>query len=264
MAEALSRPERVPVTVVIPTLNESSRIATCLASVAWAGEIIVADGGSEDDTVERARQAGARVVELPGGWIADQRNAAIAEARHDWILALDADEVASAELATEIGRRLVHADAEAFDIRRRNFYRGVELTSGSWSRDWITRLYRRNRRYLRHRVHEHLDPGPPAARLAATILHHPYQDLAHHVRKIHRYAEWAAADLADRGIQPSIAATALRPLWRFWRSYLLDGGWRQGRAGFIAAALGAYGVFLKYAFLEERAAGPPPPPGDGR
>ena len=264
MADAGSSVQRVPITVVVPTLNESSRILACLASVAWAGEIIVADGGSEDDTVTLARQAGARVLVLPGVWIADQRNAAIVEAHHDWILALDADETASPELGTEIGRAIASPTAAAFDVRRRNFYLGRELTTGSWSRAWITRLYRSNRRYLRHRVHERLAPGPSAARLEATILQHPYRDLAHHLEKIHRYAQWSAADLADQGVEPSLTAVALRPFARFWRSYLLDGGWREGSDGFIAAAIGAYGVFLRYAFLQERKSASPARDADDR
>lgn len=252
MADQDPRSARVPVTVVIPTLNESARIEACLRSVAWAGEIIVADGGSEDDTVARARQAGARVLDVPGGWIADQRNAAIAAAAHEWILALDADETASPELREELLGILTAPGAAAYRIRRRNFWQGEELATGSWARDWVTRLYRSDRRYLRHRVHERLDPGGDPARLRATLLHTPYRDLAHHLQKIHRYAEWAAADLDEQGAQPSFTSLMGRPLARFWRSYLFDSGWRQGRRGFVAAALGAYGVFLKYSFLLER------------
>jgi glycosyltransferase involved in cell wall biosynthesis len=251
MAEQADQPATIPVTVIVPTLNEAPRISTCLASVRWAAEIIVADGGSEDDTIARARQAGARTIEIQNGWIADQRNAAIQAARHRWILALDADETASPELADDVARVLANPEADAYRIRRRNFQRGEELTRGSWGRDWVTRLYRSDRRYLRHRVHERLEPGPEPGRLDATIFHTPYRDLAHHIEKIHRYAAWAAADLAEEGAQASFPALLTRPLARFWRSYLLDGGWRRGGEGVVAAALGAYGVFLKYAFLRE-------------
>jgi len=243
---------RVPVTVIVPTLNEASRIAGCLGSIAWAGEIIVADGGSDDDTVLRAKQAGARVLELPGAWIADQRNAAVEAARHEWIFALDADETASPEMADELVEILASPTRDAYRIRRRNFLRGVELRQGSWGRDWVTRLFRRDRRYLRSRVHERLAPGPEPGHLRATLVHVPYRDLAHQLAKMRNYAEWAAADLAERGIRASLAALAGRPVLRFWRTYLLDGWWRRGRAGFIDSALAAYGVFLKYAFLFER------------
>ena len=93
----------VPITVVIPTLDEAARIEACLASVRWAGEIIVADGGSTDATVALARAAGATVLERCGPTIAAQRNQAIAQAAHPWVLALDADEVVSPDLAAELG-----------------------------------------------------------------------------------------------------------------------------------------------------------------
>src|ERR1051326_4330499 len=89
---------RIPVSVVIPTLNEASRIGTAIGTVQWADEVIVADAGSTDETVAIARGAGARVLEVPGRTIGAQRNAAIELARNPWILALDADEEVTPEL----------------------------------------------------------------------------------------------------------------------------------------------------------------------
>src|SRR5438034_11259913 len=82
----------VPLTVVIPTLNEEGQIAAALEALRWADEVIVADGGSTDRTVELARSHGAAVIEVRGESIGLQRNAAIARARNEWVLALDADE----------------------------------------------------------------------------------------------------------------------------------------------------------------------------
>ena len=96
----------LPVTIVIPTLNEADQIADCVRQVAWADEIIVADAGSTDGTVELAREAGALVLEQTGPTIAAQRNAAIARARNNWIFALDADERFTDELRTELAATL--------------------------------------------------------------------------------------------------------------------------------------------------------------
>ena len=84
--------QKLPITVVIPTLNESWQIAEAMDALSWADEVIVADGGSTDDTVTIARERGAKVMEVTGTTIAGQRNAAIAVARNEWVLALDADE----------------------------------------------------------------------------------------------------------------------------------------------------------------------------
>src|SRR5690349_24835261 len=84
--------ERVAISVVIPTLNEASRIEEALASVRWADQVIVVDGGSSDRTVALAKRTGAEVLVVRGRTIAEQRNAGIARARNHWVLALDADE----------------------------------------------------------------------------------------------------------------------------------------------------------------------------
>jgi len=232
-----------------------------VASAAFADEILVADAGSTDDTVALARAAGATVLERTGPTIAAQRNAAIARARHQWVLALDADERATPELAAELAAVVAAPAHAAYRIRRRNFYLGVEQTRGSWARDWVLRLFGRDQRYIERRVHEGFPPIADRGDLAATIVHHPYKSLAHHIEKLHRYAEWGAADLWDRGVRTSGSDLTVRPAGRFIKAYFIGGDMLEGKQGFIQAVLGAYAGFLKYAYLwakeiEEKEKGP--------
>src|SRR5262245_3133961 len=115
---------RLPISVVIPTLNEGRRIAAALETVRWADDVIVADGGSSDDTVSIARAAGARVINAPGRTIGAQRNAAISVARHRWVLALDADEAVTPELRQSLARLCVDDTPThtAFRVRSRNWH----------------------------------------------------------------------------------------------------------------------------------------------
>lgn len=246
-AEPPSRP--VPLTVVIPTRNEAAQIADCVRHLAWAAEVIVADGGSTDDTPRFAREAGATVLESTGPTIAAQRNAAIARARHAWVFALDADERVTPELSTELARVVAAPTHEAYRVRRRNFHFGHELTRGRWGRDWVTRLFPRERRYVERRVHEGLEPVTDVGRLDGTLLHNPYRDLRHQIDKMNHYAELGALDLWDRGRRASLWDLTGRPWGRFLRAWLLHGAWRDGRYGFVASTLGAFTVFLKYAHL---------------
>ena len=189
----------IPVTVVIPTWNEADQIAECISGAAWADEIIVADAGSTDDTVSLARGLGARVLEATGPTIAAQRNAAIAQARNEWILAVDADERVTNPLREELTRVIRAPQYSAYRVRRRNFYLGRELTRGRWGKDWVTRFFTRDRRYIERRVHERLAPGPEPGRLTAYLDHVPYRDLAHQLEKMNRYALWGALDLHEQG-----------------------------------------------------------------
>jgi glycosyltransferase involved in cell wall biosynthesis len=239
----------VPVTVIIPTLNEADQIAECIGRAAWADEIIVADAGSTDATVSVAQGLGARVLERTGPTIAAQRNAAIAAARNQWVLAIDADERTTDELRDEIACTVGAPAHPVYRIRRRNFYLGRELTRGHWGKDWVTRLFTRERRYLERRVHERLEPVADPGFLQGCLDHVPYRDLYHHLEKMNRYALWGAEDLFDQGLRASAWDLSARPVGRFLRAYLLQGGFLDGRFGLTTSVLGAYTAFMKYAHL---------------
>jgi glycosyltransferase involved in cell wall biosynthesis len=246
------------ISVVIPTFNEGAQIAHAIADLSWADEIIVVDGGSTDDTATAAEAAGAVVLIVDGETIAGQRNAGIAAARNGWVLALDADERVSPQLRAELGevvggRQPIHA---AYRMKFRNHYLGRELKFGPWGRDWHVRLFTRDRRYNRNRVHERLEPIDDVGTLTGPILHYPYRDLAHHLAKVVKYARWGADDLHARGRTAGLWELAARPAWRFLRDYVLFAGWRDGSVGFVAAVVSSFAAFLKYAFLFARSRSP--------
>lgn len=245
------RPVPAPLTIVIPTLNEAGQIAECVRALGWADDVIVADASSADGTADLARAAGARV--MVGSWdtIAAQRNAAIAAARHEWILALDADERVGEALAEEVGDAIRAPRHEAYAARRRNVYLGREMAHGGWGDDWVVRVFRRDRRFVERRVHEAVERHRDVGRLHARLDHFPYRDLTHHVAKLDRYSSWAAQDLAERGRRAGLGDLLLRPPARFFRTYVLQLGLLDGWHGALLAGLGAVGVFLKYARLWE-------------
>jgi glycosyltransferase involved in cell wall biosynthesis len=247
-----------PVSVVIPTLNEGAQISAALADLAWASEVIVVDGGSTDDTVSRAQALGARVLVLRDSTIAAQRNLGIEAAENHWILTVDADERVSPQLRAEVGQIVAgriptHA---AYRMKFRNHYLGRELHHGPWGRDWHVRLFTRDRRYVCSRVHEHLEPIDDVGTLTGPMIHRPYRDLAHHVAKIVKYAQWGADDLYARGRRAGLWELSVRPAWRFFRDFVVFSGWRDGVVGFVVAVLSAFAAFLKYAFLFARSQSP--------
>lgn len=244
-------PLPLPVSVVIPTLNEAPRIAGAIESVRWADEVLVADGGSTDDTVAVAERAGARVVVASGRTVGGQRNAAIEVARNRWILALDADERATDELRDSLAELCDEPQPAhtAYRVRSRNWHLGRELRHGPWGQDWKIRVFTREHRFNDARVHENLADASDVGTLRGTLMHYPYRDFPHQVTKIATYARWAAEDMRSRGRRASMLDLLARPTWRFVRDYVVYSGWRDGSAGFIVSVASAFSVFCKYASL---------------
>jgi glycosyltransferase involved in cell wall biosynthesis len=240
---------KLPLTVVIPTLNEAKHIADLVPSLAWADEVIVADGGSTDETVAIARGLGATVIELRGQSLGAQRNAGIEAARHPWVLALDADERVTDALRKEVAGVVAGSHHEAYRIRFENVYLGRVRHRGRWGRDWHIRLFKRERRFADSRIHPDLEAIGDVGTLQGTIRHVPYRDLTHHLEKMIAYARWGAEELHARGRRASLWDLVMRPWWRFVRDYFIYGSCLDGRYGFVASALTAYAAFLKYAYL---------------
>ena len=241
--------ERVPLTVVIPTRNEAHQIADVLASVEWADEVLVIDGGSTDETACIAAKHGATVLHHQGGTIAAQRNAGIDHARNEWILALDADERPSDDLITEIAAVISAPQHDAYRIQFHNFYGDRELVRGHWAREWHVRLFRRRYRFLDRQVHERLEDVSSAGTLRGFIRHASYRDFEHHLRKVIQYAQLGAEGLRARGYRVTVWHLLAKPAWRFLREYFMYGSYRDGRFGVVTSAMSALAAFLKYAFV---------------
>jgi glycosyltransferase involved in cell wall biosynthesis len=238
------------VTAVIAAHDESANIEACIASVEWTAEVIVVENDSIDDTIDRARGAGATVISPKFTSIGAARNHAIERAKTSWILVVDADERCTPELAAEI-TQIVEKPAQhsAFRIPRRNFFLGREIRHGGWGTDRPVRLFKRELRYNASLVHEHVEVRGETGELRSSLIHHTYVSLEQYFEKFNRYSRWWAEQNYARGRKASAAAVVLRPPARFARMYLLKGGFLDGAHGLVLACLAAASVMAKYARL---------------
>jgi glycosyltransferase involved in cell wall biosynthesis len=186
-------PGSVPLSVVVLTLNEEPNIRRCLASVAWADQVVVVDAGSSDGTVPLAREAGAEVVEQPWLGFSAQREFALRlpDLRHDWVYFVDSDEWVSPQLAEEIAVRLADPQCAGFAQRFRLVFLGTWIRHCGWYRgSWIVRLVdRRCTKYDGSLVGERPCIDGPVRRLAGDIVDEDLKGLAAWLRKHVGYAE---------------------------------------------------------------------------
>jgi glycosyltransferase involved in cell wall biosynthesis len=249
---------RIRLSVVVVTLDEEDRIRACLESAAWADELIVVDAESHDKTAAIARELTDQVFERPWPGFAAQKNFGLAQARGDWILSLDADEVISAPLREEITAIVERGGAHAgYAIPRRNVFWGRWIRHGGLYPDWQLRLFARGRgRFAERSVHESVTVEGSVGRLSGHLEHRSYRDVADFLARADRYSTLAAEEwlTAGRRSRPLIDL-AVRPAGRFLGMYLARGGFLDGWRGFLLAVLYGYYVLMRSAKVWERTRG---------
>ncbi|GHD48845.1 (heptosyl)LPS beta-1,4-glucosyltransferase [Marinobacter persicus] len=243
----------VKISAVLITKNGGPYFQQCLDSLAFADEIVVLDSGSTDDTVAIAEMAGARVFvseDWPG--FGPQRQRAQEHARGEWLFWVDTDEVVTDDLAASIQDVVARGpENTVFQVKRLSWFFGRFIRHSGWYPDKVVRLYRRGEfGYDDALVHEKVHcPGAMMDTLDGDLLHYTATDFADYMAKSLRYAnDWADAR-AVRGKTASLFSACSHSLAAFFRKYVLQKGFLDGRHGFLLAVTTAIYAFNKYAAL---------------
>lgn len=275
--------DRVPVSVMVPTLNEAANLPRCLDHLLWADEIVVVDSGSRDQTCEIARAYGARVIDFRWDrkW-PKKRGWALKEApfKHPWVLMVDADEWIVPELANEISQVIKSDKHVGYFINRRFIFMGRWIKHCGYYPSWNMRLLRRGHGHFErlsevddtgsgdNEVHEHVIVDGPTAYLKCDMLHLAYPTVNSYIEKHNRYSNWEAL-VQFKGVQADptkIAHASLtsrrwlkhfsrrlpfRPLLRFIYSYIWKLGFLDGMAGYTFCRLMSIYEYLSVAKYKE-------------
>ena len=254
-----SPPSRLPISAVIITRDAAAHLADVLAAIYFCDEQLVLDSGSTDDTLAIATTHGARVEQQSFLGYGPQKCRAVALATHDWILAIDADEILDDEARDAI-RRLDLSDPHAcWALRRRTFIGSREVRHGAWRNDRVLRLFNRTTAGFKPLpVHEEVESGRRPSLLPGSLLHFSYVDSAAVLARAVRYAPLKASIMRRKGQRAQPWLMPFRGLAAFCSSYLVRGGWRDGAAGFVVALARVIDSTLPRALvlLDD----PPPPP----
>ncbi len=253
-------------TAIVACFNEEANIVDCLAGLRFADEVIVVDSFSTDHTVERARPHANRLLQHAFWSHGAQINWAIPQAKHGWILVVDADERVPAGLAAEIRGLLSAPTRDGYWLWRRNFFLGRELRYGTAGDDRVLRLFRRDRgRYQEKHVHSRVELTGATGRCREGLLHYSYNTLDDYTRKAHRFSTGGALTEFEQGRRSGPCRMLAHAIGRFLKSYLVKRGFLDGTEGLIMAFMEADHAFLKHAKLWElgRTGRRPLPPEQG-
>ncbi|MEO8835834.1 MAG: glycosyltransferase family 2 protein [Caldimonas sp.] len=240
----------VTLAVVIVAKNEAARIGDCIASAAFADEVLVLDSGSTDRTAQIAEAAGARVVVTDWPGYGPQVARGFALATGDWVFSLDADERISPALQAEV-RRAIASDAfDGYRVPRWSEFCGRVMHHGGWRPDHTLRLGRRAvAGFTNDFLHAHMTVAGTVGTLDASLAHHSYPDVHDVLEKLDRYSSGSARDMQARGRRASLPKAIAHGLFAFVRTYLLKLGFLDGRHGLMLAIYNGEYAYYKYVKL---------------
>ena len=223
--------EGAKISVLIPTFNEEKNIRDCIESVKWADEIVVVDSFSKDQTVKIAAEYTERILEHEYINSATQKNWAIPQLKHEWIMIVDADERVTPELRDEILDILANGTKyDGFYIYRINHFLGKRIKNCGWDRDKCLRLFRNGKgKYQDREVHADIILDGCVGYLKNKFLHYTFTSFDQYLKKWHRYTSWASNDRAKRTKKVRWYHLTCRPAWRFFKQYILKRGFLDGR-----------------------------------
>ena len=247
--------QKIPLSVVIIAKNAALQIGACLESVAFAEEVLVVDSGSEDETRAIAEMMGCRVIEKEWLGFGQQKQFAVMQAKHDWVLCLDIDERVTPQLEASIRAIMAESAApkhKAFRMPRRNRFLGKWLAHGEGYPDWSLRMFhRQHASWSNDPVHEAVITTVDVGVLKGDLLHDSAEDVTTYLQKQNRYSSLHAEALFQQGVRAGYLKLFLSPLARFIKFYILRLGFLDGGPGFAHVAVGCFAAFAKYAKLIE-------------
>lgn len=241
-------------TVVVITYNEEKNIRRCLESArGLADELVVVDSLSTDNTKAICLELGARVIEQPFLGYIEQKNFALGQATHDYVLSLDADELVDEKLfASVMQAKQLGFTADSYRMNRCNNYCGQWIRHGMWYPDRKTRLFNRKKaKWGGINPHDKIEvqPGTSVAYLKGDIMHYTYASIDEHLTQMNRFTSIQAKTMYEQGKRSSWIKLLVNPAFAFISDYIIKAGFLDGKNGLILAKARAFATFIKYAKL---------------
>jgi len=229
--------DKLPLSVVVITKNEETNIKDCLSSVSgWADEVLIVDDESTDKTVQIASEFADTILYRKMENEGIHRNWAYSKARNEWVLSLDADEIASDDLKEEISSILPNTEFHAFSIPLRNYIGNYQVRYSGWYPAGKLRLFMKSRfKYEEVQVHPKVFLDGETGHLTKDIIHKGYPDIEHFLSSLNRQTTLEAQKWIQTGRQMSLGRAIWRTLDRFPRSFIRKKGYKDGFYGFVIA-----------------------------
>jgi glycosyltransferase involved in cell wall biosynthesis len=245
MPENYSSPK---ISALAITFNEEENIERYVESLSFADEIIIVDSYSTDATAELAKKLNVKFIQKEFIDFSDQRNFAIEQAKNDWIVFFDLDEVVTPELEREIKKSVAEKDDTiAYFVKRKFHFMGKHIRFGGWQTDKVIRVFNKQHcRYNGNLVHEVVAPDGKVGCLKEKVNHFSYKSFDNYNGKLNLYSKLQADTLYAKKKRPGAYHFFIRPCYRFFWQYFFRLGVLDGKEGFVLAYVHSFSVFKRY------------------
>lgn len=242
------------ISVVIQTYNSERYLRRVLEAVKAFDEIVICDMHSTDRTTEIASEFGCKIVfHEKRNYCEPARNFAIQSASYDWVLVVDSDELVTNELRTYLYEQIIRENCpEGIRIPRKNFFMG-RFMHGDYP-DYNLRFVRKEKTNWPIEIHsvpqiEGKIETIPRSRKELALIHLINSPLNKRIEKVNIYTDMEIPKRKNK--KYSVLAILYAPIHRFIKSYVIKGGFRDGKAGFVYAYMDAFYKFTTIAKLWE-------------
>ena len=242
---------------VIITFNEEKYIEQCIQSMLGVvDEIVVVDSYSTDRTKEICLRRNVTFIEQKFLGYIEQKNFANTQARHDYVLSLDADEALSDRLKTAItSLKRQPKMADGYYVNRLNNYCGTWIKHSNWYPDKRIRLFKKSSgSWKGGNPHDFytMHANTETDKIDADILHWAYYSISEHYRKIDDFTTIAAENFVkNKNKNVGVFKIVLNPFWKFFKNYFIKRGFLDGFNGLTICCFASFGTYLKYAKIRE-------------
>lgn len=241
------------VTGLVTCFNEEHNIGACIESLLWCDEIIVVDSYSTDRTPEIAQSyEKVRFFQREYFGAGAQKNWALEKVRYSWVFLLDSDERCTPELRDEVLQILREGPRyDAYMMNRSVYLLGKRIRYSGWQRDRVARFFKTGTAYYENRrVHSLLRTSGETPILRRPIEHHMVdRSFTEYAFRLGKYGYWGAGQMWREGKRTRVLEVVTRPMWRFFKVYVLQKGILDGARGLVFCLLQAYGTYMKFAIL---------------
>jgi ADP-heptose:LPS heptosyltransferase len=248
-------PIKLPLSALVITYNEEKYIKNVIDDLDFADEIIVVDSFSNDKTATIVcASSKAKFIQNKFLDYTSQRNFAIDNAKHEWILFIDADEKFTPELKEEVIQTIqLKKTSSAYLFYRTFMFEDQKLNYSGWQTDKIFRLFKKSKsRYITERlVHEKLTVNGKISKLKNKLIHYSYTDYESYKSKMVSYGKFKAIEEFNKGVRPNFYHFVLHPTYKFWYQYVIRLGFLDGKKGYIICYLNALSVAVRYRELKK-------------